>query len=497
MWGRRTEVNDLKSSVKTLTVANITGCAIILAALSMAIYTIVQIKDEPNLFKGLTFRGESGPPSTAEGQIYEEWNIACTNETGGNSTIIFDDLTNIRYRCPQSSDVCKNSMCFTNGTCGFVFKDPLFNCSSNNDCPNGSECRGCNCIERQPCSIDEDCGGIMWTPCIANFCVDGFCQQNNTANATCTTDEGCAPGWICRNCTCVAVPQETCSVDAECGIVKWSTCFGNVCDDGECFSRLTNSSTCVTDGECGEGMECQNCTCVNKFICNVPSDCGEIDWTTCIEWQCQNNTCVQEFSPGSTCVSGEKCPEGFDCKNCTCQSQEQRCMVNDDCPVLNFTNCLSNICVDNFCTPVLSDGNQCTDASLCSSGQICNSNCQCEGMTTFEVVQSGVMTVIGATVFTASYTILAADSVRLLTYDTGQGTASVTDILHTTSGLVDPANRPPFRYDISVGVINNVPTLGTVLIQTNGIISWRVGGGGLFPIDNTVGFAGASAIWTV
>lgn len=390
-------------------------------------------------------------------------------------------------------NVCLEAKCIS----GICRTNPIpgAECAFSTNCTVGVCNDQCMCVPE--CTMDSQCAEKTFgNHCINATCVSGECEFDLALGAKCAFSSMCSSGFCNDECMCM---NATCVTDSDCGTVEWSQCFSEVCDDGYCFSRLTNSSTCVTSETCDSGFECKNCTCVEKPFtrCETDDDCGTIDWTTCLRKSCNaTGFCEDVFSPGSTCAVDETCGQGFECENCNCQAEPivGVCTNSSQCPTLNFTNCLVNECVDSICTPVLGDGNTCADASFCLNNQYCNEMCQCETFLGIDLIDSGTFSVSGATSISNCPWILYGNQfMKFFTYGGCGATATVTNSLFTLSSVIPIGHRPIFEHSFSVPVRNSMDamppiTLGSLIISQDGELTWFVDGNTDFTSGNNVGF---------
>lgn len=488
--------NDLQNTTLTI-IANYSFYIVLfLFAIGTLIFTVFNLNEvdgtTSNGFKAITFQGNQ--LINIDGVDVDI--VRCTNNSLGNETIFFNKTTLISKLCEPTDDVCRSNVCLSNGICSVVFNDPSFNCSGNSDCDTGKNCVDCICTPRQSCSAPKDCGEIFWTDCLMNDCVDGFCQQDFTSGSECVSGVLCGDRSRCRDCQCIPGSTDQCENDGECETVEWSSCFSSFCEMGTCVSRTLSNTTCVTDGECGEGFKCRDCNC-EEIQCSSNEECGVIEWTTCLENVCVNGECIQNLTNTSQCVSMDECQPGFECKNCTCQEKNVQCFIDGDCPSLNYTSCVENICVNQVCIPVLPEGNDCSDSSFCNPGEFCDANCQCMPTAEYVLVQDDVAQVVGSgATFGFSFRLYVSGNQRLLTFEEGFSVQITSSTITTTSAAIAPPWRPSdLEIRRSVTVFNDGRALGRMSIFQTGEINWFVGGQGAFSAGATAGFLGGSVTW--
>ncbi|HEU5154897.1 MAG TPA: hypothetical protein VFU03_09225, partial [Gemmatimonadales bacterium] len=218
------------------------------------------------------------------------------------------------------------------------------------------------------------------------------------------------------------VPQEVCSVNAECNDAN--PCTQDVCvaATGQCQSTpLPNGQPCDDANPCTIGGTCQSGSCGTLLSCNDGSACtldscnpatgGCVnapvtcdDGNPCTVDSCNGATgaCTFAATPGTACNDGNlctlgdscvtipgnpipicqgnpKCADGNSCTSDQCDPTTGTCLnapiLCDDANPCTVDSCVGGSCVSSPITGACDDGNRCTAADTCvagPSGPVCS-----------------------------------------------------------------------------------------------------------------------------
>jgi hypothetical protein len=304
---------------------------VIVAVVAIVMAAIGAYKSNLSEFKGITTHESEfiiGDPDIFK----DTYNIPCTNKTYGDLNRTYSGDTYLGFRCPETTNPCSINFCGADGQCIEQAADGN-ECYENGQCNNGQDeyCdwSTCSCeplVINTMCMNDTQCGIVDWTTCLAQFCQNGTCIQNYTMGSECAADDDCDPGESCQDCLCVA--SEQCLVDADCPVLL-DTCSEFTCVGGQCIEDLSAGAACSTDEQCirdnGNGYACNitSCSCYQQPIisCLVDADCQSTDWTTCLEAICDAGQCREVLTGGSTCATTENCGIGEFCRGCACVAE--------------------------------------------------------------------------------------------------------------------------------------------------------------------------------
>lgn len=178
---------------------------IVLLALTLSIWALVITYQQRTNFKARTDFFNSADPT-----LKSYFNIPCTNDTLGNETKTFSGKTHLVSSCPQTSNVCSEFLCGTDGYC----TEQVISggeCFTNSMCGLQSECDldSCACVASMvntSCTSAENCPQINFNPCQEAICSDGMCSYNLTAGSECSSTAQCGDYQTClSNCTCADI----------------------------------------------------------------------------------------------------------------------------------------------------------------------------------------------------------------------------------------------------------------------------------------------------
>jgi hypothetical protein len=252
--------------------------------------------------------------------------IACTKDTDCASGFCTDGVC-CNYRCDDKCMACTAAKKGggIDGECDSIAYDT----DPDNECADGDSCDGNNVCKQHngtPCTL--------WSQCLSNYCVDGFCC-NNYCDGECQA--------------CSAVKKGNGS-NGECGQTQPGTDPDNECNPGSCYwlgkcssqqTKLPLGSACISAAQCSSGQ------CADGVCCDF----------LCVDRPCQ--ACTAAKKGGG--VDGYCEPIKYDtdpdneCWGGACNG-EGMCKRYNNQPCSLTSQCLSNYCVDGVCC-----GNHCMD----------------------------------------------------------------------------------------------------------------------------------------
>lgn len=442
-------------------------------------------------------------------------------ENSGSGSAEFSCTTDADCLNFEITSVCIGAFCNElEGTCFTDFLNETFNCDSNTICGAGMICQDCVCVEDTAapvCREDSDCLNVTEVfVCSTAVCnnMTETCEVELLPGNECETDNLCPGLQVCTDCLCTdphgVNGTLSCVVDSDCvNLTATNMCINAFCDvmTERCNTELGPGFDCNgDDSQCPSGQICQDCVCTDlcdgvvcdtdackteacdpftgtcvvvdvvEDCCVDDSSCGDINWSTCFDYFCDgNNKCSQNLTMGSECAVDENCMPGFVCQNCLCVASNATgdCMIDDDCPSLDYSVCVVNTCNGGVCVPALNGGAMCSDDSLCSTGEFCNETCQCEQrFPGFTLSSSGTITTSGAVVTNIDYEIYASGNLRIWTNPQGVNDICVgaPDI---SGGFIAVIDRPPTPIFVQAYVDNLGLLLGTIRFDTNGLVTWN------------------------
>lgn len=223
--------------------------------------------------------------------------------------------------------------CIDENECGTQEEKP----SEKKDCIRPECFRNYECIDEDPCTIDE---------CVLNSC-------SNQKKTVCESEDGCCPEGCeyAEDNDCPEPPE--CKENSDC--TSPNPCYSAFCDDGECDYVEINA--CIDDdGCCPKGCTDDTDCDEQGNECEDASDCPEGE--SCTEPDCLNGYCVtvQVIS----CVNNDGCcPLGCEGKDNDCQETE--CDDDEDCEE-------NQKCADSSCVLMTCSEQQ---GSICQSNEMC------------------------------------------------------------------------------------------------------------------------------
>ncbi len=198
-------------------------------------------------------------------------------------------------------------------------------------------------ISNESCdSKDNNCNGQIDEGDICKtfeVCIGGKCVEKS-----CTKNEECPPGKICKNSKCTSCTDIT--DDSLCG-------SGKICVNGACI-----------DGDCHQNSDCSSGICVSNKCC---ADCCTKKEDCPTELICKQGKCTQ-------CIDGIEdlaCGLGYICEN-------KKCIKGDCHPDLGSYACplTDKICVNYSCCKP--GPTCCLETKHCKANMHCSQNFNCE-----------------------------------------------------------------------------------------------------------------------
>jgi Cys-rich repeat protein len=285
---------------------------------------------------------------------------ACASDAecrGTPATPLCSPFTRTCVECLSVADCGAGEICADN-----VCADDPTTCATSAECQAPTPA----CVDGlcRPCAQDTDCTGGLVCKTVNNTCV------------TCVSDANCPGGQRCNTIknTCV-----TCVEDADCPATACDT-VTNQCvecvSDANCPGERckTATKTCV---QCLASSDCPSATPNCDTVTNTCKACSKD--ADCPSNRCRNQTCV-------ACVVKGDCGQGFDCKDFTCVPITPECSPTKTCPFGQYcvsgdcTNCTTNAaCNGDICDPRTWTCRSCSVLSSVqgTQGDSCSSDTDC------------------------------------------------------------------------------------------------------------------------
>lgn len=242
--------------------------------------------------------------------------------------------------CASDADCLSTAYCNANKAC--VPRLPLGGfCTTNNQCASGACADGvcCNTACGNACDRCDQPGsvgtcrnvtaGSVGQPSCGAYVCDG---QSANCPVGCSSDAGCASGYICKAGVCEPKAQNgsVCSRGSEC---QSGFCIDGVCCDAVCNGGCDRCDLSGSKGVCtfvSAGTESASC---GRYVCNgkdasCPSSCSTgSDCTD--DAYCYAGSCEPKSTVGIACSSDAACESGFcvdgTCCESACDGQCERC----------------------------------------------------------------------------------------------------------------------------------------------------------------------------
>ncbi len=284
------------------------------------------------------------------------------------------------YRCCVRTDCLRSTrlaavcarlllgVCFTILVTGCTGEAPPQQCTSNEECNDGTFCNGMESCEPESEAADSrGClAGVNPCPEQARLCVEQSQQcVQCTTDADCDDDVFCNGVEVCMNNAC-HLGEDPCEPESP------------ICDE--------DSDTCL-------------CLCASDADCDDDSFCNGVE--TCVDCACAagENPCTDD---GVFCNGTESCDEELDtcshsgnpCDGVCCVEAEGACILVADCPCTTDGDCFDDgvfcngeeACGENGicysagdpCTGECPFGGFCDEVSrICIFGSLCESDDDC------------------------------------------------------------------------------------------------------------------------
>jgi hypothetical protein len=261
---------------------------------------------------------------------------------------------------------CQNGPCGTNNICCSATCTVVNPCGNSGACQAGAGMGGCLDFDTNTsCSATSCNAGTLTTfsKCDGNgSCAgsgvmtscNGYTCNGNVCGTTCSGSSGCTATDTCVGTTCLLLPGQPCTSNAQCSV--------DVCD-------VDGTGNCCT-AACTVGPTCGATSCDNTGMCVYPT-------TAC------GNTCpsgTNQHTPPGTCGSGTCSTMASACNaNLMCASDGMNCLLG--CGSNNpagDANCVSgNYCDGAACQPLEAMNVACTRNGMCQSGNCNMSSMKC------------------------------------------------------------------------------------------------------------------------
>ena len=277
-------------------------------------------------------------------------NFCCTGKCYRKNNLF---VKNDDFYCCGAGKAASLSL-FILATCGCGFDGSHYcsaDASSCSNCPSGSTCGGCKCIDSSKpvwsgsacvaCTTNSDCGGYG-NVCYNQACCAPSCAANTCGSNGCGGTCSCSANYNCVQGSCV------CSHSGTCGA-------GTYYSSASCACLACGANTWYCGGCPGSTLIWNGASCVQ---CTANSHCAQ--YVPAKSPYCKAST--------STCVN---CLENAHCTTTTaskCDTSSNNCVPctnNLDCSHLSATKCIGGVC------------KQCQSSSDCGDNKVCapDNNC--------------------------------------------------------------------------------------------------------------------------
>jgi len=287
---------------------------------------------------------DAGPPCGALGQACCGTGTACQSPltcqsgtckvptTMDAGTMDAGSLKPLGEPCTVSTE-CADGLCqvlgFTGGYC-------TKNCTSQSNCPSGSQCSA------------NPTGGTSL--CLKN------CSQPGSAPG------GCRTGYVCDQRVSMS-GQPVCTP----GCASVTTCGAAPTCDSRGFCCGASGYACCEGTMCGTGAACTSGYC-RAVVCGAQGQACCANNSCNTNLVCSNNQCTTCGGSGQPCCSGNTCTTGT-CNNGTCQVASASPTGS---PCTDYSQCVGNVCIQQLGN--LWPSGYCSDdcgSSTCAAGSHC------------------------------------------------------------------------------------------------------------------------------
>ena len=200
--------------------------------------------------------------------------------------------------------------------------------------------------------------------------------SNGTSGMACASSEECGGGLClldeCRAC----VDDAACAGDSAYGA-------GATCVDGACQSCLGDEGCGCDAGSCGDGLVCENDTCVVDEGCTEGEEnCNCFANDSCLgDLTCQEGVCLPcpEGEQGCACFSNNTCMDGLRCEDeacAVCPPGEEACPCDAGDVCGEGLACMEGLCAPESCEEG-AEGCPCGDDDTCDEGLTCSDGGMC------------------------------------------------------------------------------------------------------------------------
>jgi Cys-rich repeat protein len=268
------------------------------------------------------------------------------------------------FRCDGASGACR---CRTSAACnpgeacnGLGFCQAHVGCYQNSDCPTGFLCDAAasTCIARGLCANDLQCPAGQLCDPATKACRPG-----------CKSSGDCALREVCL-----------CPASADAGAAEVPcTCDGlDAASRAQCAIGHCSNQTCADDSGCNFGEVCRAPPegglprCGSEYDPVLRPYCDACIWApgqeTCGTGPnfCLYSTYTQSNYCGVDCSSGQRCANGYDCKDVIVVYTRTRCTSTDECAGPEFRSSI-----------------QCSIDGVCPNRGLCSAEGYCYGRCTF------------------------------------------------------------------------------------------------------------------
>ena len=323
--------------------------------------------------------------------------FVCVNTESGNECVSPNEIGGL---CQEDSDCAGSLLCDTgHSNCVQCLANLDCQLIGSTTCIHGLCSRQANI--RESCDDTSDCEGLLSCDptlevcgecfndsdyCLgSDTCIELQCSPVQQRYGPCDADIDCDTGLACSSADCYTCRNPECFINSECDVGE--ACIGLACRPlsglgGPCdeASDCTPAPIdCAPDNLCGSVLA--GCSPNRDDLCDSAAGLiclGGVD------------TCLPIGTRGSVCLETSDCGIDLDCFCTTPACDFLTCDGADGSPCVINADC-GNVCIDNVCSPLSSQGGGCDDSTDCvdtlvcineacrfPDGAACSSNGQCE-----------------------------------------------------------------------------------------------------------------------